>query len=110
LRADNTLLGSTGLALESSTQASTGYVFAKDAWGKGYASESLRAMIELAGTNGITRLCALCHTDHRPSAHVLEKAAFIREERLCNHTRFPNLGSDSPCDVFLYSIDPRVRR
>ena len=108
LRADNRLLGSTGLALESSTQASTGYVFAKDAWGKGYASESLHAMIELARANGITRLDALCHTEHQPSARVLEKAGFIREERLCNHTRFPNLASDSPCDVFLYSIDPRV--
>ena len=38
-RADGMLLGSTGLAFESTTVASTGYVFARDAWGHGYATE-----------------------------------------------------------------------
>src|SRR5690348_12855516 len=32
-RTDNSVLGCTGLAFESDTVASSGYVFAKDAWG-----------------------------------------------------------------------------
>jgi [ribosomal protein S5]-alanine N-acetyltransferase len=103
-REDNTLLGSTGLALESSAVASTGYVFAKDAWGKGYASECLQAMIDLSRKLGIARLYALCHTEHQPSARVLEKAGFNCEKRLANHTKFPNLASGSFADVFVYAI------
>jgi RimJ/RimL family protein N-acetyltransferase len=110
LRADETLLGSTGLALESLVEASTGYVFAKDAWGKGYASESLRAMIDLAHALGIRRLHALCHVEHLPSRRVLEKAGFKRDKTLPRHIRFPNLGVDSPLDVFDYSIDPSAGR
>lgn len=105
-RADGGLLGSTGLSLESSALASTGYVFARDAWRKGYASESLQAMIDLARTLGITRLYAFCHTEHRPSALVLEKARFVCEKRLPNHIKFPNIEPDSPADVFIYAIDP----
>ena len=105
-RADNKLLGSTGLALESVNVASTGYVFAKDASGQGYASESVRAMMELSRTLGITRLYALCHVEHRPSARVLEKAGFTLEKRLANHTDFPNLNAAALCDVLLYSINP----
>ena len=47
-RSDGTLLGSTGLAFETSDRASTGYVLARDSWGKGYATEALRAMVGLA--------------------------------------------------------------
>src|SRR5262245_38659322 len=42
-RADGMLLGGSGLVFETPEDASTGYVFARDAWGKGYATESLRA-------------------------------------------------------------------
>src|SRR5436309_2770420 len=44
-RADGTLLGGTGLAFVTPYRASTGYVLAKAAWGKGYATEALRAMV-----------------------------------------------------------------
>lgn len=103
-RADGSLLGSTGLAFESDTTASTGYVFAKDAWGKGYATEALRAMIDLARDLHVTRLYAICHTDHRASARVLEKCGFAREGILPNHITFPNLGKSGPSDVFSYAL------
>jgi ribosomal-protein-alanine N-acetyltransferase len=103
-RADGSLLGSTGLAFESENIASTGYVFAKDAWGKGYASETLGAMVDLARNLRVTRLYALCHADHRASAHVLEKCGFAHEKVLQNHTTFPNLGTPGPCDVVSYGL------
>jgi RimJ/RimL family protein N-acetyltransferase len=104
-RTDNSVLGSTGLAFESDTVASTGYVFAKDAWGHGYASEALRAIIDLARDLHVTRLYAICHTDHRASAHVLEKGGFAREGILPNYIRFPNLGESGPSDVLSYALN-----
>ena len=68
----------------------TGYVLAKDAWGKGYATEALRAVILIAKPIGIGHLFALCHADHRASAHVLEKCHFTFD-RLIPHQTFPNL-------------------
>src|ERR1700722_11229876 len=38
-RTDRRLLGGTGLGFESPSVASTGYVLAKDSWGRGYATE-----------------------------------------------------------------------
>jgi RimJ/RimL family protein N-acetyltransferase len=95
------LLGSSGLALESPQCAQTGYVFARDAWGFGYATEALGAMVKLADARGITRLYALCHTEHRASWHVLEKCGFTREGVIQGHV-FPNL-SEERMDVFSYA-------
>jgi len=96
------LLGSTGLLLETPYRAQTGYVFARDAWGHGYATEALGAMVTLAADLRITRLYALCHTGHRASWHVLEKCGFEREGILHGHSVFPNL-STNPLDVFSYA-------
>jgi RimJ/RimL family protein N-acetyltransferase len=106
-RDDGTLLGSTGLAFESRELASTGYVFARDAWGQGFATESLRAMIALARARGLARLYAICHIDHRASSRVMEKAGLLREGVLPRHTVFPNI-SPFACDVLSYGISLRA--
>jgi RimJ/RimL family protein N-acetyltransferase len=103
-RADGTLLGSTGLAFETPYRASTGYVLAKDAWGKGYATEALQAMVETAHTVGVRRLYAICHTEHRASWRVLEKGGFLREGVLHRYIEFPNLRSGELSDVFCYAL------
>ena len=100
---DGALLGSTGLGFETPEQAVTGYVFARDAWGKGYATEALSAMRELARGLGVQRLYALCHPDHRASHHVLEKCGFLREGRLRAHAEFPNLAPGVQSDVLCYA-------
>jgi len=102
-RTDGVLLGSTGLGFETPQQAATGYVFARDAWGQGYATEALGAMRELARSLGVQRLYALCHPDHRASHHVLEKCGFLREGRLRAHAEFPNLAPGVQGDVFCYA-------
>lgn len=99
-----TLVGSTGLFCKPSARAVTGYVFAKDAWGQGYATESLQAMVELARGIGIARLEAICHAAHAPSAHVLEKCGFTREEVHREHFVFPNLKPQKKSDVFNYAL------
>jgi [ribosomal protein S5]-alanine N-acetyltransferase len=102
-RDDGTLLGSTGLAFETPVVASTGYVFARDAWGRGYATESLHAMIDLATRLGVERLYAICHVDHVASSRVMEKCGMMREGVLPRHTVFPNLGP-FPIDVLSYAV------
>ena len=104
-RKSGALLGGSGLVKETADRAATGYVFARDAWGKGYATESLRAMVALAAECKVARLYALCHVDHRPSCRVLEKCGFQREGVLHRHLVFPNL-SPEPLDVFRYARSP----
>ena len=103
-RVDNQLLGATGLHFETLSRAMTGYVFAKDAWGKGYATETLRAMVDTARSAGVRRLYAICHTAHGPSRHVLEKCGFVCEGTLRAYMEFPNLDPGVPTDVFCYAL------
>jgi ribosomal-protein-alanine N-acetyltransferase len=70
------LLGSTGLAFETLSVASTGYVLARDAWGHGYATEALTAIVAVALELGVSRLYAICHSGHARSIRVLEKCIF----------------------------------
>jgi ribosomal-protein-alanine N-acetyltransferase len=101
-RADGRLLGSTGLGLEPQGQAITGYVLAKDAWGKGYATEALTAVVEVAADIGIRRLYALCHSQHRASWRVLEKCRFERDDSWNRRVEFPNLVAGIAHDVLCY--------
>lgn len=100
------LVGSTGLFYKSPIRAITGYVFAKDAWGQGYATEALEAMVDLARQTRVERLEAICHAEHTPSAHVLEKCGFTREEVRREHFVFPNLKPQKKSDVFSYMRCP----
>ena len=100
---DGRLVGGTGLTLETAYRAETGYVFARDAWGLGFATEALAALASLAfGRPFLRRLYAVCHVDNLASVRVLEKTGFVREGRLRSHLLFPNLGGSLPSDVFLY--------
>lgn len=88
------LLGSTGLMVRKPELAVTGYVLARDAWGQGYATEALRAMIELAMDLHVRELRALCHPENAASIHVLEKCGFERGGTV--KALFPNLNPDTP--------------
>lgn len=103
---DGSLLGGTGLLFETPQRAMTGYLLARDAWGRGYATEALAAIVGLAGAVGVRRLFAHCHTDHLPSAHVLEKCGFEGEGVLHAHSGFPNLQPGEPRDVLRYARVP----
>jgi ribosomal-protein-alanine N-acetyltransferase len=111
-RSDGSLLGSTGLAFESPTQASAGYVLARDAWGFGYASEALSAVVTLAKALAMRRLYALCHPSHAASIRVLERGGFSYEGLLGTQHIFPNLGDGSPQNVasYAYPVAPRNPR
>ena len=101
-RETGALLGSTGLTFETRFRASTGYVLARDAWGRGYATEALQAMVDLARALGVRRLHAVVHPDHGRSARVLEKCGFTLESVRRLHDEFPNLTPGEPADVACY--------
>lgn len=101
-RLDGRLLGSTGYAFTSPAEAATGYVLARDAWGHGYATEALSALVDLAPLIGIARLFALCHPDHRASQRVLEKCGFTRDWSTVCHLEFPNLSPAVNLEVLHY--------
>ena len=102
-RADGRLLGSTGLALEPGGLAMTGYVLAKDVWGRGYATEALAAMVDVAAGIGVVQIYAVCHPQHRASWHVLEKCGFERDLRWTRQMEFPNLARGVSQDVLCYA-------
>jgi ribosomal-protein-alanine N-acetyltransferase len=101
-RRDRRLLGSTGFAFETAHRAMTGYVLAKDAWGFGFATEALGAIVRLADSLEIAELLALCHPDHKASYRVLEKCGFARQPELVQGSHFPNLGGGSRADALCY--------
>lgn len=99
---DGALIGSTGLHLLGPVGAATGYILTPAAWGHGYATEACRAMIALGRDLGVPRIEATCHTAHRASAHVLEKAGLVREGVRRADTVFPQLGAQLQ-DVLVYA-------
>ena len=101
-RDSGVLLGGTGLSLQGD-EAETGYVFARDAWGRGYATEALTAMVEVGRAVGLRGLVARCHPDHQVSIHVLEKCGFALELRSNACLLLPNLSSDKQ-DLLVYTI------
>jgi len=102
---DDVLIGSTGLAFESKSRASTGYVLAPDAWGSGYATEAVLGIKALAPELGVRRLYAGVHPGHRASARVLEKAGFRDDGIATACAEFPNQAPGTLQDVRLYAVD-----
>lgn len=107
LAADGTVVGSTGFSFESPERAITGYILACDVWGHGYATEALRAMVDLAPQLGLRVLTAAVHAGHAASARVLEKCDFAPDRRAVRQMVFPNLGSSDPVDIVDYRLQLR---
>jgi len=102
-RESRVLFGGTGFAFETPDVASTGYVLARDAWGKGYATEALAGLMSLCKQVAVRRVYALCHLDHVASHRVLEKCGFSQEHEFVEHTCFPNLGRSNPQRTICYA-------
>lgn len=102
-RENGELLGSASLRLASPQQGAVGYLLARDAWGRGYATEALQGLRDLAMYLGVLRLTAMCHPEHRASSRVMEKCGFTRDGLLRGHAQFPNLAPGVAADVVSYS-------
>lgn len=71
------LIGSCGFVLLNNGEIELGYLFAKDSWGKGFATEAATACVEYGFEKlGFKKLVALTDIDHTETHKVLEKAGF----------------------------------
>jgi RimJ/RimL family protein N-acetyltransferase len=80
------LAGAVGLSVADAPagiagQVAIGWRLGRVFWGQGYASEAAHATLEFAVQDrGLDRVVAVCRTDDRASANVLDKLGMQREE------------------------------
>lgn len=92
-------IGSCGLGPTGPTTISGGYILNQNFWGKGYASEAWKCLVEWAKTQPeVLRIEATHHPDNPASGKVMEKAGMTYEGILPNHQVLPNV-SDEKVDV-----------
>jgi len=70
------LIGSCGLARRASGSVELGYWIARQHWGRGFATEAGRALVDIARTLGLARLEAGYFVDNPASGRVLQKLGF----------------------------------
>jgi RimJ/RimL family protein N-acetyltransferase len=69
-------------------KANFGYILSRKKWGKGYMSEALLAVIELAKKlPNIKVIWGQCNIDNKASAHVMQKAGLKYEKTIKNKHR-----------------------
>ena len=83
-----------------------GYVFSRDYWGHGYATESCRALIQQAFSNGIHRVYAECDPCNKSSWKLLETLGFQREAHFRKNVYFwkDENGNAIWKDTYVYGI------
>jgi RimJ/RimL family protein N-acetyltransferase len=94
-----------GIALrQGGFKVDFGYVIARAYWGKGFAAEALRPLVDWAMRQPeIFRVWAVCDTENPASARVMEKVGMTREGVLKKWVLHPQAG-DTPRDCLCYSI------
>jgi [ribosomal protein S5]-alanine N-acetyltransferase len=100
-RAEGVLVGTIGLRIDAH-RGEFGYALARPAWGKGYATEAARAVVEIAlASPRVHRVWAYVDVENVPSAWVLEKAGLAREG--CLRKWYVPSGFGVPRDVWCYA-------
>ena len=98
------LVGSAGLGLAEDGQVQCGYWIARPFWGRGYATEALSGVIEVARTLGHERVVGAHFLDNPASGRVLEKAGFAPTGRI---TSCYSCGRGEEAPLREYAIDLR---
>lgn len=96
-REDGVLIGEVLLKLASSAaeQAETGYIFNPDFAGKGYATEAMRALLDLGfSTLKFHRIFARLDALNKASVGVVERLGMRREAHLIENDRFNDVWGD----------------
>ena len=84
--ADGRLVGACDLTLENAQETDLGFVFLRDVWGMGYATEAARTLVRAGFEQlGLNRISSTCDVSNGASARVLEKAGLQREATLEQH-------------------------
>jgi RimJ/RimL family protein N-acetyltransferase len=101
-RTSGAIVGAVGLTIARVNQrAELGYWIAVEHWGRGYATEASRAMLDYAfGALDLRRVTAHCLTRNPGSWRVMEKLGMQREGRLRQHV----VKWEMPEDIWIYGI------
>ena len=97
------MIGNVGVRRDAPGEplADMGFELNPEHWGRGYASEAARAMVDWAfGDLGLDRVHAHCIAENIGSARVLERAGLRPEARLREHQYFKG----RYWDVLIYGI------
>ncbi len=100
---DDGLIGHVKLALLrlEAREWEIGWAIHPDHWGKGYASEAARAMLDFAFHQvGAHRVIAFCNANNAASARVMEKLGMVRD----GHLRESIWWNGGWSDEFVYAI------
>jgi RimJ/RimL family protein N-acetyltransferase len=103
LKENKQLIGNCGIRMDSpdATEADIGYELAPQHWGKGYATEAARAMVEFGFTElRVHRIWSECVADNVGSAAVLRKVGMQPEGRLRDKQQYKGRW----WDTLLFSI------
>lgn len=101
--ADSSFVGSVALMIEpdAPSSAELGYWLHESQWGKGYAAEASRAIVDYGFASlGLHRIWGKCHVDNAGSARVMEKCGMTLEGTIREHVWLRDHFRSS----FLYSI------
>ena len=103
LKESSELIGMVGLRLNG-FKADIGYVLARPYWGKGFATEAVRAILSWAlAQPEVYRVWAMCDVDNLASARVLEKVGMKREGVMRRSQIHPGISAE-PRDSYCYAI------
>ena len=92
-------IGAISLERRGTDRLTLGYALAPEVWGRGYATEAVRAAVEAAfGLTGAVEIDASVRVENPASRRVLEKAGFVHVGRGLRGA--PARGAMVECDAF----------
>ncbi len=105
LKESGRLIGNVYLGERDFQTKELGFVFNREYWGRGFASESCRAVLNQAFKEGAHRIFAECDPENESSWRLLEALGFQREGHLRQNVYFWTDESGSPLwkDTYIYS-------
>ena len=107
--ATGAIIGSAGIKpMDGGPEIEIGYHLARAAWGKGYATEVARALVDYGFSRlGLTRIVGVARPENQASRRVLQKAGLVEiDTRIVYGTELVYHVLDRPSDVGCQTPNP----
>ena len=88
LKSSHKMIGNVYMGKRDFEALEIGYVFNRNYWGYGYATESCKVLIQQAFSNGVHRIYAECDPNNKNSWKLLETLGFQREAHFRKNVYF----------------------